>query len=127
MDTQNPNDSDLFKKPEPRQYDNIVDFVYDPDGTGNLKIDTVIREDGKVAIYLDKPFKLPLAWIEYDMKANQLHFVMEDGNLRVLGVDVRPDLKRNMQNTHQILIVLTDNETGKGKEGYYVPLIIHQL
>ncbi|HRQ59953.1 MAG TPA: hypothetical protein PLO23_00295 [Alphaproteobacteria bacterium] len=127
MDTQNPNDSDLFKKPEPRQYDNIVDFVYDPDGTGNLKIDTVIREDGKVAIYLDKPFKLPPVWIEYDMKANQLHFVMDDGNVRVLGLNVKPDFKRNMQNTHQILIVLMDYGSGQMKEGYYVPLIIHQL
>lgn len=123
-----PDSSDqLAQKPEPQIYNNIVDFVYDPEGTGNLIIEVVVREDGKVAVFHDKPFKRELSWIEYDMKAGQLQFIMENGELRVMGLNIRPELKKNMQNTHQILMVLMDTESGQAKEGAYVPLIIHQL
>ncbi|MCD8525662.1 MAG: hypothetical protein LRY62_00350 [Alphaproteobacteria bacterium] len=124
----NPEDSNQVPQtPEPQVYNNIVDFVYDPKGTGDLDIEVAIREDGKVAIFHDKPFKRELSWIEYDMQAGQLHFIMENGDLRIMGLSVRPELKKNMQNTHQILMVLMDTETGQAKEGGYIPLIIHQL
>lgn len=124
MSTDEPNPGPQKRETE---YGNIVDFVHDPDGTGDFNMDVVIREDGKVAIFHDKPFKRELSWLEYDMKEHQLHFILENGDLRVLGIKVREDLKKNMQNTHQILMILMDNETGQAKEGGYVPLIIHQL
>ncbi|MCD8497069.1 MAG: hypothetical protein LRZ85_02675, partial [Alphaproteobacteria bacterium] len=91
----NPEDSNQVPQtPEPQVYNNIVDFVYDPKGTGDLDIEVAIREDGKVAIFHDKPFKRELSWIEYDMQAGQLHFIMENGDLRIMGLSVRPELKK---------------------------------
>jgi hypothetical protein len=36
-------------------------------------------------------------------------------------------MKKYMQNSHQILTVLLDNETGDAKEGFYYPLILQKF
>lgn len=106
-------------------YGNLLDFVYHVEGTDPLHVEVGVKKDGKVAVFHNKPFKRDLSWIEYDIGRNKLDFIMDDGEIRDVGVPVNKDVAKYMHNTHQVLMVLLDDETGEAKEGYYVPLIIH--
>lgn len=107
-------------------YGNLLDFVYSDPGSEPLFVEVAVKKDGKVAVFHNKPFKRDLSWIEYDMDRNSIEFVMDDGDVRDVGVPVDRDVAKYMHNTHQILMVLLDDESGEAKEGYYIPLIIHQ-
>ncbi|MFN3700160.1 MAG: hypothetical protein ACK4VI_01400 [Alphaproteobacteria bacterium] len=109
----------------PSQYGNLLDFVYHVEGSDPLYVEVGVKQDGKVAVFHNKPFKRDLSWIEYDIGRNRIDFVMDDGDIRDVGVPVNKDVAKYMHNTHQVLMVLLDDETGEAKEGYYIPLIIH--
>jgi len=112
---------------QPRtSYGNLLDFVYHVEGSEPLYFEVAVKKDGKVAVFHNKPFKNDLAWIEYDIGRNMIEFVMDDGDIRDVGVPVNKDIAKYMHNSHQILMVLLDSETGAAKEGYYIPLIIHK-
>ena len=51
---------------------------------------------------------------------------MNDGDIRNFGIPVHPELTKYMDNAFQVLMVLTDDETGEPQEGDYYPLIIHR-
>ena len=106
-------------------YGNLLDFVYHVEGSDPLLVEVAVKKDGKVAVFHNKPFKNDLSWIEYDIGRRTIEFIMDDGEIRNIGVPVNKDMAKNMHNSHQILMVLLDDETGQAKEGYYVPLIIH--
>jgi hypothetical protein len=108
-------------------YDNLLDFLYDPPGSEKLYIEVGVKDDGKVAVFHNKKFKRELAWIEYDMDAERIDFVMDDGQVRTLGLPVNKDMNKYLHNTHQVLMVLMNEETGQATEGYYIPLIIHKM
>ena len=112
--------------PTEKQYGNVLDFVYDAEGSGEFQLEISVMKDGKVAVFHNKPFKSEIAWLEYNVSANRLDFILEDGDVRNIGFPVKPSIAKNMQNTHQILLILLDDDTGEAKEGYYIPLIIHQ-
>ena len=106
-------------------YGNLLDFVYHEPGSDPLFVEVSVKQDGKVAVFHNKPFKNDLSWIEYDTGKNAIEFIMDDGEVRDIGVPVNKDIAKNMHNSHQVLMILLDMETGQAKEGYYVPLIIH--
>lgn len=112
---------------EKKEFGNLLDFVSDPEGTQSLDVEVTITEDGKVAVFHNRPFIDELAWVEYDMDRKALEFVLDNGNIRNIGVPVRHELAKYMQNTHQVLMVMMDDESGEPKEGYYIPLIIHKV
>ena len=64
--------------------------------------------------------------MEFDLGTNKLDFILDNGDIRDIGLPLRADLAKNMQNSHQILMILLDDDSGEAKEGYYVPLIIHR-
>lgn len=105
----------------------ISDFVYggaskeDP-----LFMEVAIKEDGRVVLFHNKPFKNELSWLEFDLGTNELDFVLDDGDIRNLGLPLKQDVAKHMQNSHQILMVLLDDKTGEAKEGNYIPLIIRK-
>lgn len=105
-------------------YGNLLDFVYHEEGSDPLLIEVGVKQDGKVAVFHNKPFKNDLSWIEYDIGRNAIEFVMDDGEVRDVGVPVNAEIAKNMHNSHQVLMVLLD-DNGQPKEGYYIPLIIH--
>ncbi len=107
-------------------FGNLLDFVYHVEGSEDLFVEVAVKKDGKVAVFHNKPFKNDLAWIEYDTGRNVIEFVMDDGEIRDVGVPIHnKEIAKYMHNSHQILMVLLDSETGAAKEGYYIPLIIH--
>lgn len=108
-----------------KEYNNILDFVYNAEGSGQFRLEISVMRDGKVAVFHNKPFKSEISWLEYDVNANLLNFIMDDGEVRDIGFAVKPSIAKNMQNSHQILLILLDDETGQAKEGFYIPLIIH--
>lgn len=104
----------------------LVDFVYGVDEENPLHIEVAVNEVGKVVVFHDKPFREDIAWFEYDIGASKLDFVLDDGELRDIGMPLAPQISKYMHNTHQILMILLDDDTGEAKEGNYIPLIIHQ-
>lgn len=105
---------------------NLTDFVDGVTKDNPLYIEVAVNESGKVVIFHDKPFRSEVSWYEYDLNTSTLNFILEEGEIRDSGMKLVPTIAKNMQNSHQILMVLLDQETGEAKEGNYVPLIIHK-
>ena len=105
---------------------NLTDFVYGVDEDGHLDIEVAVNETGKVVIFHNRVFKNDISWFEFDLDTNRLDFVLDDGDIRDAGLPLNKDVAKHMQNSHQILMVLLDDDTGEAKEGNYVPLIIHK-
>ena len=104
---------------------NLIDFVDGVDDDGRLDIEVAIKQDGKVVVFHSHPFKTDISWFEFDLTSNRLDFVLDDGQVRDIGLPLLNNVAKHMQNSHQILMVLMDPETGEAEEGNYVPLIIH--
>jgi hypothetical protein len=103
----------------------LRDFVY----IGKdeyLDIEVAIKEDGRVVVFHSHPFRNNLSWMEFDLGTNRLDFVLDDGAIRDAGLPLNQSVAKHMQNSHQILMVLLNPETGEAKEGNYVPLILHK-
>ena len=105
---------------------NLTDFVYGIDENNRLDIEVAVNETGKVVVFHSHPFKNDISWFEFDLETNKLDFVLDDGDIRDIGLPLLNNVAKHMQNSHQILMVLLDPETGDAKEGNYVPLIIHR-
>jgi len=103
----------------------IVDFFYGVEDDNVLNIEVAVKEDGRCAVFYNKPLKDELSWFEYDLDLCKLGFVLNGGESRDFVLPVKKEMTKNMQNTHQVLTVLMDDETGKPKEGTYIPLILH--
>lgn len=103
---------------------NLTDFVYGVTDDSRLKIEVAVKEDGRCAVFHNKPFRKDLSWLEFDLDTCHLDFVLDGGEVRNTGVTLDRNVSKNMQNSHQILMVLMDDETGSPKEGFYVPLIV---
>lgn len=104
----------------------LVDFVSGVDENTPLDIEVAVNETGKVVVFHNLPFKKDIEWFEFDLGTNKLDFVLDSGDVRDAGLPLGKDVAKYMQNSHQILMVLLDNETGEAKQGNYVPLIIHR-
>ena len=111
--------------PEREPVGNLTDFVIGTDTDNPLHVEVAIKNDGRVVLFHDKPFKTPISWFEFDLKTNKFDFIMGDGELRDFGMPLHQSVAKHMQNSHQILTILLDDESGDGKEGDYIPLIIH--
>lgn len=105
---------------------NLTDFVVGVDNNNPLSIEVATDEVGRVIIFYNKPFKCEISWFEYNLENSKLDFILEGGEVRDAGMKLAPTISKNMQNSHQILTVLLDDETGDASEGNYVPLIIHR-
>ena len=103
----------------------LSNFVYGVDENNTLDIEVAVDPKGKVVVFHNRPFKKDIAWFEFDLGTSKLDFILDDGEIRDAGLYVTRTMGKYMQNSHQILMVLIDNETGEAKEGNYVPLIIH--
>lgn len=104
----------------------LIDFVEGVDENNNLDVDIAVNEEGRVVVFHNRRFIKPLSWYEFDLEASKLDFIMDNGDVRDAGLPLKPGIAKHMQNSHQILTVLLDNETGEATEGHYIPLIIHQ-
>ena len=113
-------------KPDRAPVGNLTDFVTGVDATHPLDIEVAVNEKGKVVIFHNRPFKNEVSWFEFDLGSSKLDFVLDDGDIRNTGIPLRSEIAKYMQNSHQILMVLMDDETGEAKQGNYVPLVIHR-
>lgn len=104
----------------------LSNFVYGVDENNTLQIEVAVNEQGKVVLFHNRPFKQEIAWFEFDLRTAKLDFILDDGEIRDAGFFVTKTMSKYMQNSHQILMILLDNDTGEAKEGNYIPLIIHK-
>ena len=104
----------------------LIDFVEGYDPVRGLDLEVTIKQDGRVVVFHSLPFTKDVSWFEFDLSTNKLDFIMDGGDIRNIGIALKQDIARHMQNSHQILMVLMDAETGQPKEGFYIPLVIHR-
>jgi hypothetical protein len=105
---------------------NLTDFVYGADLDNPVEVDIVVNEHGKVVVFHSHVFRDDLGWFECDLDERKLLFVFDDGRNVDAGIKLSDTMKKYMQNSHQILTVLLDHETGDAKEGHYYPLILQK-
>lgn len=105
---------------------NLTDFVEGVDENNHLDIEVAVNESGKVVVFHNRKFKNDVSWFEFDLGSNKLDFVLDDGDVRNTGLPLGRDVAKYMQNSHQILMVLIDHQTGAATQGSYVPLVIHR-
>lgn len=103
----------------------LVDFFYGVEDDSKLRIEVAIKEDGRCAVFYNKPLKKELSWFEYNLDDCRLGFVLDGGETRDMAIPIKRELSKNMQNSHQILTILMNEDTGVPKEGTYIPLILH--
>jgi len=114
-------------KPDRLPVGNLTDFVTGVEQGNPLAIEVVVNQkDGRVMVFHDKPFQKQVSWFEYDLNTSKLDFVMDSGDVRNAGMPITPAIAKYMQNTHQILMILMNKDTGEATEGAYVPVIIHR-
>jgi len=101
-------------------------FVYGVDENNPLDIEIAVNDVGKVVLFHNRVFKADISWFEFDLDTLKLTFVLDDGEIRDAGFYATKAMAKYMQNSHQILMVLLDDDTGEAKEGNYIPLIIHK-
>jgi hypothetical protein len=119
--------SDVQKQEDNRKpVGNLTDFVLGVDKNNPLDVEVSVNEDGNVIVFHNKQFKSPLSWFEYDLETSKLDFVMDNGDIRNAGMPLAQEISKHMQNAHQILTILLDDETGQAKQGTYIPLIVHR-
>ncbi|MGB0719890.1 MAG: hypothetical protein ACPGRX_05425 [Bdellovibrionales bacterium] len=104
----------------------LIDFVEGVDENNHLDIEVAVKEDGKVVVFHNRKFKKDISWFEFDLETNKLDFILDNGDVRNTGLSLGQKVGKYMQNSHQILMVLLDNDTGEATQGSYVPLIIHR-
>ena len=98
-------------------------FVLGVDENNPLDIEVAVNESGKVVLFHNRVFKSEISWFEFDLDTLKLTFVLEDGGIRDAGFYATAAMAKYMQNSHQILMVLLDNETGEASEGTYISKI----
>lgn len=106
--------------------DTLIDFVEGVDNENPLDIEVAVNETGRVVLFHNRKFREPIAWFEYDLDTCKLDVVLEDGSSRDSGMPLKSSMSKYMQNSHQILTVHLDDDTGEAVEGTYIPLIIHK-
>ena len=112
---------------EPRKpVGNLTDFIEGADDKTPLDIEIAVQNDGKIAVFHNRRFKTPISWFEFDLDNSNLEFVMKNGEARNAGLPIPPQISKNMQNSHQILTILMDDESGEAEEAHFIPLIIHR-
>jgi hypothetical protein len=122
MMPENPDQRPLLRPP----VGNLTDFVEGVDEKNPLDIEVAVNENGKIVVFHNRKFRNEVSWFEFDLGNYALDFVMDEGEIRNAGVALTKQMAKYMQNSHQILMVLLDNETGQAAQGNYIPLIIHQ-
>ncbi len=105
---------------------NLTEFVYGVTEDSPLKVEVAINDDGRVILFHNKVFRNDLSWLEFDLGTSELDFILDGGIVRDFGMPLDRSVSKHMHNSHQILTVLLDEETGDAKEGQYIPLILHK-
>jgi hypothetical protein len=118
--------NDIPQTQERPWIENLSDFVYGASKDNPLHVEVAVKADGRIVVFHDKPFKNEVSWFEYDVTTSKFDFIMDDGESRDFGMPLDRSVGKHMHNSHQILMVLLDDQTGEAKEGNYIPLIIHQ-
>lgn len=104
----------------------LIDFVSGVDANNRLNIEVTVNDQGKVVVFHNRPFKNEVSWFEFDLGNSKLDFIMDGGDIRDAGMPLADGMAKYMQNTHQILMVYIDANTGEAVKGEYKPLIIHR-
>ncbi|PJB69971.1 MAG: hypothetical protein CO093_09120 [Alphaproteobacteria bacterium CG_4_9_14_3_um_filter_47_13] len=99
---------------------------YNEVGDPDFKVDLVVNEGAKVAVFHNKPFQSDLSWLEFNLDTRSLDFIMDDGDVRNFGTTVPEEFAKDMQNAHVVLMVLMNEKTKDPDSGQYFPLIIHR-
>lgn len=102
----------------------IADFLVDFGKDDKFEVELSIREYNQIVFFHSHAFSIKAALFEFDLTQRILTLVFEEGSRQVIGKPLPETVPAQMQNAHQILMVLIDPRTGEIKNGHYVPLIL---
>lgn len=90
----------------------------------DFKVELVINDVAEVYLFHSRPFDKELSWLEYDLDAGELDFVLDDGDIVNFGAKVPDHLGKHMRNATHAMMVQMDEETGQPVSGDYFPIIV---
>ena len=89
-----------------------------------MAVDFFIDDEGVVCVFHDKPFPMPIGWIELNAANGHFDFVREDGTICNFGIPVEPDLLHHMMNVTEVNLIQLDPVTEDVVESQIVSLNI---
>lgn len=106
---------------------NLSHFADGVDDDHPLYVEVVVNDQGKVVVFHDRAFHTDVNWFECDLDKRRFHFVFEGGDMIDAGITVNEGMAKHMQNSHQVLLVHMDNDSGEAVNGNYHPLILQKI
>ena len=103
---------------------NNPDIPVKPDMNTHQKVAVIIKDNGKILVLHDKPFREILGWVEYDADTNELFLMTRNGNIHRSGLEIQDSAVNQVKNADQSAIVwVKDN---KIKDMYVLPVTIRE-
>ncbi|MCB1555946.1 MAG: hypothetical protein KDJ15_01395 [Alphaproteobacteria bacterium] len=104
------------------------DFLPDPvlrPLASQMEVDLVVKEDGRIFLLHDKPFRDILNWVEFDRDRGVLSLVTQKGRTQDLGMDIPEDTQDFMLETQNIS--LWRMQDGQIADMYILPFLVRNL
>lgn len=121
-------EGEALQPKDPKDYvGNLSDFVAGVDDDNPLNVELSIDDKtNKIVVFYNKPLTTRINHFEYQMDSSELFFVFQGGEKRNIGSPLSPSFVRHMQNTHQILSIEMNDETGQANRGEFIPVLLQQ-
>lgn len=130
MDDLSPTSTDENAPPQapekpPVHEGTLAQYVEGVTDSNPLNIDLTVDDNtSKVILFHDKPFTQRINHFEYTPHTSEFFFIMQDDVRVFIGHPLSPSMSRYMQNTHQILTIEMNDETGEANRGEYIPVLL---
>lgn len=111
------------------QYTHLADLYNEKHPIGgdqSLQLELSVGDGAKVALFHNKPFEADLSWLEYHSDERHLKMIMENGNIKSFPNPVPIHFSVQIENAHQVLMVLVDDFSGEPVAGGYFPLVVRR-
>lgn len=100
----------------------VEDMPVLPDLKGDMDVDLVVKEDGKLYVFHERPLPEQVQWAEYDVDDAALFFVGPEGRIQNLGMTVHKPMRPYMKKAVSLYMV----EVGEkgAKNIYRLPMAV---
>lgn len=103
---------------------NNPDIPVKPDMNSHQKVAVIVKDNGKILVLHDKPFRELLGWVEYDADTNELFLMTRNGNIHRSGLEIQESAIDKVKSSDQAAIIwVKDNEI---KDMYILPVTIRE-
>ncbi|MDH5723588.1 MAG: hypothetical protein OEY94_09745 [Alphaproteobacteria bacterium] len=79
------------------------------DMTSSMNVDVVVKPDGRLWFFHDRPIEGDVSWIEYDQSDQTMTFVNEAGQIQDLGVRATTIMQPYLLKSEMAYMVFVEN------------------